>query len=295
MVISGGISKGAYQIGFVKALLQHVGKSEIKAVAGSSIGLFSAYALSADKLPLIECMFRNIDIKKHTELFGQVLFKKFLKREIDAFLSPCDYLEIPVAFPVCFIPVYNVRYFWIKDDYTPIWKKYINAAINYPFLCILPSVLDRRLAIDGGAADNIPIYPLLKRGGEFLGSQENFDLIIALHFDARYDYRREFDTDIPLLDIDLGICNDFKKDHYNFSASYIDEMIRKAEEYGHAVCSKLFSGQCTKEELTKAIGEIYSAEHTARQGNISLDRFFSMLNAFGRAFRSDVSSNHILY
>lgn len=270
-------------------------ESEIKVVTGASMGLLNAYALSAGKLDLIESIYRNIDIRKQTELLGQVLFKKLLDREIDCFLSSYDCLNIPLAFPICFIPVYNVNYYWLKGEYAPLWKKYIKAAINYPFLCITPSFLNHRFAIDGGAADNIPIYPVLKKGSEFLNRGENFDLIIVLHFDARFDYRKEFKTDIPLLDIDLGICNGFIKNHYNFSAVYVDEMISKAEDYGDKICEKLFSGTCSREELLNSVNEIFLAEHSARQGNISMDRLVSMLNTFGKLFRSDVSSNHILY
>lgn len=282
-------------MGFLKSLLKYIDLSEIKVIAGSSIGLMNAYALSAGKCDLVEAMYRSVDISKKGELLKQVLFKKLLIREIDALLSPKDFLGIPLVFPVCHIPIYNVNYYWVLGNYKPIWKQYITAAINFPFLCLFPSWLNHRFAIDGGAADNIPIYPILKKGEEFLGAGEKFDLILALHFDARYDYRKEFKTDVPILDLDLGICNDFKKNHYNFSKEYIDEMFVKAEEYGDVICSKLFDGDCSREGLKKTINEIFIAEHTARQGNISLDRFFSMLNTLGKVFRSDVYCNHILY
>lgn len=264
-------------------------------MAGSSIGVLNGYALSAGKCDQLESMYRNLDITKKTELLGQVLFKNLLKREINSLLSPRDDLKIPFVFPVCHIPLYNVNYYWVKGEYKPVWNKYVIAAINFPFLCVFPSVLNHRFAIDGGAADNIPIYPVLKKGGEYLNPGENFDLIIALHFDARYDYRKDFSTDIPLLDVDLGICNGFKKNHYNFSREYIDEMFSKAEEYGESICKKLFSGSCSRENLEKSINEIFLDEHTARQGNVSMDRLVSMLNTFGKVFRSDVCCNHILY
>lgn len=255
----------------------------------------SAYALSSGKLDLIEAMYRNVDISKKTELLGQVLFKKLLKREISSLLFVGDYLKIPFVFPICRIPVFSPEYYWIKGEYNPVWKQYITAAINFPFLCLFPSFIDRRFAIDGGAADNIPIYPILKRGGEFLEAGDKLDLILALHFDARYDYRKLFKTDVPILDIDLGICNGFKKNHYDFSKAYISEMIEKAEEYGDGICKKLFAAPCTQDSLKEAINEIFLTEHTARQGNVSMDRLVSMLNTFGRAFRSDVYCNHILY
>ena len=275
--------------------MRYVDRSEIKVVTGASMGLLCAYALATDKLDVFEGLYRNINIKNKAELFYQVFFKKLLWKEINEFLSLRDEVTIPLAFPVCYVPLYNVRYFWILGKYNPVWEKYFRAAINYPFLNILPSTLDHRFAIDGGAADNIPIYPLLKKGGEYLGNDEQFDLILVLHFDARFDYRKEFSPDIPVLDMDLGICNNFKKNHYDFSTEYVNEMLEKAEAYGEKICERMFSGDCSKEALQKKADAIFLEEHAARQKNISVDRFFSWLNLIGRALRSDSKCNRRLY
>ena len=270
-------------------------RSEIKVVTGASMGLLCAYALSTDKLDVFEGIYRNINIGNKAELLRQVFFKKILWRQINEFVSLKDEVKIPLAFPVCYVPIYNVRYFWILGKYNPIWEKYFRAAINYPFLNILPSALDHRFAIDGGAADNIPLFPLLKKGGEYLGKGEQFDLILVLHFDARYDYRKEFSPDVPVLDVDLGICNNFKKMHYNFSAEYVDEMLKKGEEYGDKICKRLLTGDVSKEALQQKMDAIFLEEHAARQKNISVDRFFSWLNLIGRVLRHDSNCNRRLY
>lgn len=259
------------------------------------MGMLTAYALSANKLDVFECIFRRIDIVKKSRLFYEVFFKRLLWRTIGDYLEPQDYLEIPMAFPVCRVPLYHLEYYWLLGKYNPYWKQYICAGINFPFLCILPSVLGHRLAIDGGAADNIPIFPLLKKGKEYLGEGEDFDLILVLHFDARYDWRKEFTTDIPIIDLDLGISNGFKKNHYDFSTKYVSEMIEKSEEYGQKICERLFGGDCTREHFRKVADEIFLEEHEARQKNISVDRLFSMLNIIGKALRNDADCNRDLY
>lgn len=295
LVFSGGISKGAYQVGFLKSLFKYVDKEEIKVVTGASMGLLCAYALSADKLDEFEFFWRSVDFGKRSQLFYQVFFKKLIRRTIDGFVSFDDELKIPFCFPVCYVPIWNVKYYWLKGAYNAAWKKYFYAALNYPFLHILPSVLNKRLAIDGGAADNIPIFPVLHSGAQFVPDGGELDLILVLHFDARYDYRRQFATNIPVLDVDLSICNGFKKRHHDFSAQYIAEMIEQAEIYGNKICEKLFSGDCTKEELQQAIDQIFLEEYSARQKQVSLDRFFSMLNVIGRVLRNDNSCEKYLY
>ena len=289
------MSKGAYQIGFTKALLRYIGRDEIKVISGASMGLFVAYSLAADRLDDFEYLYRNIDIGSTPQLFYRVFFKRMLWNYIGEFCSPDDKVEIPLSFPVCRIPLFSLRYYWLSGKYNPCWQKYLRAAINFPFLCIFPSILEHRFAIDGGAGDNIPIYPVLKKGKGFLPAGEDFDLLIVLHFDARYDYRREFTTDIPVLDLDLGICNDFKKNHYDFSKEYVDEMISRAEDYGEKICARLFAGECTREELQDRVDQIFIEEHALRQKNISVDRLFSMLNYLGKALRNDATCHKNLF
>lgn len=294
-MFSGALSKTGYQIGFVKALLKYIERQEIKAISGASMGMLCGYALATDKFDVFEELFRNVDIGKKLQLLYQVFAKDLLRREIKDFVSVSDCVTIPFAFPICYIPIYNVQYYWLRGDYNPIWFKYMFAAVNYPFLHLLPSLLNRRLAIDGGAADNIPLFPLLGKGRDFLPEGENFDLVIVMHFDARYDYRRDHSTDVPILELDLSICNNFNKSHYNFSAEYVAEMIDKAEQYGDEIFGKLFGGDCSAEHFRQVIDEIFLREHALRQQNVSLDRMLGWLNQVGKLLRNDADCNKKLY
>lgn len=258
------------------------------------MGTMLAYAVSANKLDVLEQMYRSIDISKKIDLMYEVFLRGLLKKTLSEFTSLEDRLEIPMAFPVCRVPLFSVRYYWIGDRFDPCWERYLRAAMNFPFLCIFPEILERRFAIDGGAADNIPLFPILKQRAQLLHG-ESFDLILVLHFDARYDHRKDFTTEIPILDLDLGICNEFKKNHYDFSAEYVDEMISRAEAYGMSICRELFTGQCSKEELQEKVDGIFLREHTARQKNFSADHFISILNTVGSFLRRDGSCNEFLY
>ncbi|MBO7214511.1 MAG: patatin-like phospholipase family protein [Clostridia bacterium] len=287
IAFSGGISKCAYQLGFTKALLRYVDRSEITAISGSSMGFFSAYALSANKIDRLEWIYRKIDVEKPRDLVYQIAVKGMLVKLIDYYVGPEDVLEIPMCFPVCYFPILSTRYYWIKDEYNPAWKKYIQGATNFPGLYLKPLFKHGRYMLDGGASDNIPIYPLINYPK--LYKEEPLDLIIALHFDARYDNRRYFNDSVPILDLDVTIANDFRKDHFNFSAEYANEMLERGEEYGEQICKKLFTGDCSREGLKKKIGDIFLEEHDRREQNSSVDALFSMINILGRTFRSKSS------
>lgn len=266
--------------------MNYIDREEIKLVSAASGGLFTAYALSADKLDMVENIYRKVDISRKTELLWQVFAKNILGKYLDALMDVSDELEIPICFPVSYLPILSTRYYFIKEKYNRIWRKHIMAATNFPFLKIIPSFLHGRIAIDGGAVDNIPLYPIFRNKRPVYEDGE-LDLIIALHFDARYDYRAEFTTDIPVLEIDLSACNGFNKAHYDFSHAEIEHRLKTSYEYGDKLCSRLFGGECTEEELKKTIDEIFLEEHTARQKSFSSDRLVTILNVIAKALRSD--------
>lgn len=255
------------------------------------MGMFTAYALSTDKLNALEFIYRNIKISKTRELLWQVCVKNLLSDMINSFLSIEDRLRVPVYFPVTFIPFFSVKYFGLCGRYIPSWKKYMNAGTNFPFLRIRPDILNRRLAIDGGAIDNIPLYPLLKSVDE----DNKPDLIFVLHFDSRYDYRKEFVTDIPIVELDLGICNNFSKDHFNFDEQYVDDMLKLSYQYGKKICDILFDGELNKESLQQKADEIFVSEHQQRQQHRSADGLVSVLNIVGKALRDDLQCMVKLY
>ncbi|MDE7265260.1 MAG: hypothetical protein K2N52_03195 [Clostridia bacterium] len=249
--------------------------------------MFTAYALSADKLDLLERLYRKVDISKKSELFWQMFAKNLLSKYLNALLSPADELEIPVIFPVCYIPLIT-RYYWVYGQYNRVWKKYMNAATTYPFLRLVPSFIKGRMAIDGGAVDCIPLYPLLKNVTPF-GEIQDPDVIIVLHFDAQYDYRKTFKTDIPVLDLDVSYCNGFSKAHYDFSGEVIKERLQKSYEYGDSIGKKLFSEDLTKEQMQAAVNGIFMEEHAARQQQFSIERLVTILNVISKSFRRDTN------
>ena len=251
------------------------------------MGLFTAYALATDKLAILQDIYREINISHSMELFRQVCFKNLLSRAMNSFFSPEDQVKIPICFPVTYIPILSTRYFWIYENYNPFWKKYFLAAANFPFICGVPRILERKIATDGGAVDNIPLYPLIKLQDEILPNTSKLDLIFVLHFHPRYDYRKEFKTDIPILDLDVSLHNDFKKRHFDFSRDYIDEMISSAHEYGTYIGKKIFGAPISKNSLVKRVNEIFLSEHKDRQWHDSADGFLTVFNTIGKALRND--------
>jgi len=259
------------------------------------MGLFTAYALSAGKLDELEDMYESVDISKPLRLFWEVGARGLLDRAMNSFFALGDRLNFPVCFPLTSIPILSTRYFWIDGDYNPYWKKYIRAATNFPFLCGFPRIIDKRITTDGGAVDNIPLYPILKMQDEYLTTKEKLDLIIVMHFHPRYNYRKEFKTNIPILDLDVSLNNDFKKRHFDFSREYINEMLESSFEYGNKIGKKLFGGNLTRASLSKRVDEIFLSEHAQRQWHSSVDGILTLFNALGKSMRDNSNCNNRLF
>lgn len=193
-------------------------RDEIVMIAGASMGMFTGYALAADKLDELEHIYRSIDIPKKSELFWQVFAHDLLAATTESIVKAGDVLDIPFCFPVCVLSLCPVRY-----------------------------------------------------------------------------YRKDFQPEIPVLDVDISICNGFKKEHYNFSHEYLCEMLEAGERYGEELCKELFTGDVSREGLQKKADEIFLREHGERQRHISVDRLFSMLNTIGKLLRRDAANIKKLY
>lgn len=295
LVYSGGISKCAYQIGFTQALLEYIPYSSIKVISGASMGAFTAYALATNKLSEIQDIYESINISNCFDLFWQVCSKNLLSSAMNSFFSLNDKVHIPICFPITYIPLLTTKYFWIYGNYNPFWKNYFESAVNFPFICGMPKIIEHRLAIDGGAVDNIPLYPIIKMQSEFLTAREQLDLIIVMHFHPRYNYRKEFKTDIPILDIDVSINNDFKKRHFDFSQDYVKEMIISSREYGIQISKKIFGKGISRNSLRKRINDIFISEHTERQWHDSADGLLTVFNTIGKTLRNDRKCSKKLY
>jgi predicted acylesterase/phospholipase RssA len=83
IVFSGGIAKGAYQIGFCKAFESLIPKDKIVAISGSSIGAWNAAMLLHSSTKSAEEAWINIDIKGLRQVIKILFSRLFLYKQLD--------------------------------------------------------------------------------------------------------------------------------------------------------------------------------------------------------------------
>lgn len=188
LVLSGGMLKGAYQLGALKSISKWIPRGCIKCVSGASIGALNAYAYLTDKLEIAEKLW-NLDPQKWgCSNFGRLMKSPHLYALIDQIQDSKDYID-----PLFYIPLLNIstrrlEYINMKRSDPKARTLGLKASITLPPFKHAVRLLDSYY-YDGAMIDNIPVNPLVK---------EDLDYIICIYFD-REDFsfeNTEFDQKV---------------------------------------------------------------------------------------------------
>lgn len=278
IVLGGGAVKGAYQIGFLKALLQHVGKEEIKAISCSSIGVLNGYALASNKFDQVYDIWKNLNFETPIDVIANVWENKLLKNIIANMVTANDHLQFPVYTSVCFLPLISLKYYKFEGDYKRDWSKLVSGATFFPLFSGGLKFYHGQIAVDGGMIDNIPLKPLAE--------EEDLDLIFVLHFQPQYKVPQKYrNKKTVIIDLDVSSQNQFRKYFVNFNKYIIDDMLYSGYQYGNHICSTLFAGERTLDSVRNAAAKIYDAEREFRANHPTLNRV-SKANKFFAPLRN---------
>lgn len=199
LVLSGGGSRGAYEIGAYQALLDM--DIAIDMVVGSSIGAMNAYVIAQKKLETAKAFWMSL---RTDEVFDRSLSgKNFgasfdgIKKLLDANFSEEAVRSSDIDFGICTVKLpeefrrdgsldfslfkealskmrIEVLKLWTEDIAEGKMLDYVLASCScYPI--VVPYEIDGQKYVDGGFADYLPVSMVLERGA---------DRIIAVTLDA---------------------------------------------------------------------------------------------------------------
>lgn len=273
LVLSGGVAKGAYQAGFLKALEEEMGSNHITSISCASIGLFSGYAFAAKKTDLLCDIWRRIHFDSSVDLAYEVWFKHYFKDLIGELVCKDDVLNIPVYAPICYVfPLIRMEYCKLYGRRIKNWDKFMLGAVSYPFLSGGVHFFRGQITFDGGVMDNIPVFPLIK--------YENPDAILILHFEAGYRPRRKYLlSGIPIVDYDISLNDIYRRHSFDFHGDTLLARLDRGYEYGKEICGKLFhGGENRLEEFCCAAERQKKMELKQRLDNITFETWVQRLN-----------------
>lgn len=278
LVLSGGVAKGAYQAGFLKAFNEEFGdNNEIVAISCASIGMFSGYALSAGKVDQLIELWEDIHFDSTPDLLLNVWARNFLKITIHKLLEPGDELKIPVVSPCALLPLAHVSWGKMQGEFQNCWYNFFHGSIAFPFLTGAPRLYRYQFAIDGGAVDNIPVLPFV------LDKSLDCDLIMIVHFEASYTVRNRYSArGIPIIEYDISQGSFLRRHSFHFQNSLIKTYIQDGYRYGKRICSELFNkGQHDLPTLLAVARRHHNEEFGMRMNSRgTFETFVQRLNEF---------------
>ena len=280
LVLCGGMVKGAYQIGVLKALREFIDRENIKYVSATSIGTIVAYSYLQDKLDMFEQLWlehEQFNVRsflrsplKRSNILDEVskIAENHQKIESDFFVTCLDINKMHLDY----VNLKNVNESQIED--------YLKAAISFSPMFKAIEIGNSKY-IDGAVIDNIPVKPL---------ANCDFDYIIVVHFDKdNYVYPNLKNKNI--IEINFDVTTSISK-----SLSFNEESSRLMIHKGYSTAKQIFSlifaeGIDNMKYITNSINYL-NQNFTQKNYIISVDVLMDRLNSFTKKFvYNDIKQN----
>lgn len=155
LVLSGGMGKGAYEIGALTAISEFFDPSDFEYVSAASVGVLNTYAFLTNNLPKAREIWESVNLKGEKRFITSVLKSTFLQ---DVITSIVSHEKIDKNFYVPLLDLGNreLLYYNFKDISPDEAAPYLRASIAMPFYNKGVVIGDKAL-YDGAVVDNIPI------------------------------------------------------------------------------------------------------------------------------------------
>lgn len=172
LVLSGGMGKGAYQVGALTALNEFFHPSDFEYVSAASIGVLNTYAYLTGNIKKAHDIWEAVNLQGDKRFITSVLKSSFLQNIITSIITDS---EIPNSFYVPLLDLADKELNYYNFSEIPCCKieQYLRASIAMPFYNKGVSIGSKML-FDGAVIDNIPIFPVLKN---------ELNYVICIYFD----------------------------------------------------------------------------------------------------------------
>ena len=229
LVLSGGMAKGAYQIGVLKAISRFLKPDDFSVLSCASVGALNGYVFMTRQLDAAEQMWRDMCSEGTRSYINSILRSTYLQNSISRVCSSAAKIEKPFYIPLLDYKERTLVYRDMMKTASDIYPDYLRASVAMP-LYNKPVVIGNQSFFDGAMIDNIPVFPLINHEP---------DIVICNHFD-NYFYTFEnscFDKKvIPLIYQTRSV-----RESFLFSRNAIDTMIQSGFQQTYEKLYPIFS------------------------------------------------------
>ena len=266
VVLAGAASKGAYEIGALRAIEDAFGIENIKCVSSASIGSIVAQAHGMGKSQDLENVWKNLDPKK----YGRFILSYSGNKEILDMIVDTLSEEHKLPYEL-YVSVWN--YTKKKVEYIPFHEldkehlaQYLRGAIAIPILTA-GHIVDGERILDGAFLDNIPVYPLIDK---------DLDYIFCIYFDNRKYFFENDDFNKKIVKI-YDFPNEKMLELMVFNPKSMEGMIQYGYDYTMKTIKELFTSD-DPEDVYKAIAERDENTEAAHKPRLTADIVLTGIN-----------------
>jgi len=246
LVLSGGMAKGALQLGALYALNEFIPLKEIKYITCASVGTLNGYAYMTGKLEKAKQMWSELCSNGKKMGLTKFLRSDILQQDIVGLYDPEDLVSSEFYCSLLELSSQNIVY----KDFSKVDKEkiplYLKASVALP-VCNRAVQVDGSGYYDGAVVDNIPVFPLLDR---------EIDYVICIYFDdICYKFENtEFDNKI----IKITFPNETSlRQSFVFQQDSIDKMLEEGYEKAKNILKEYFSdGYDNLEQIYRNIDHV---------------------------------------
>ncbi len=273
LILSGGMAKGAYQVGALRAIGEYLSPSDIQYVSVASVGIVNAMAHFSGQLDWAENKWLHINDKKEKLFLSSVLKSQYFADLVDE----ASHFPVPIEkmyVPILNIPSREVIYPNLANETPEDKAMYVKAAVAFPPFTKAVKIHGRSY-YDGALVDDIPFYPLIAC---------DLDYVICIYFDS---YNYVFETDAftgRVIKIPFESDSKFLKTSFWFARESIEQMIEEGYQTAKAALDEVFAdGVENTERIYEHIRE-RDARHVGDTMRITGDVIVSRANEVFRRF-----------
>ncbi len=273
LILAGGMGKGAYQVGALKAINKIFPRENFPYISASSIGALNGYGFSCGKIDQVEKAWRSVNAVSDNITVSELLKSDYIKRAISEVTVQNPVAKV-LSFPLLTLEVRERKIHYIdiaSEKDADRRSKLLCASIAVP-LFGRAVYIDGVKYWDGAVVENMPITPIK-------AYDNDVDFYIAIYFDSTL----KFFDDPSLSRKTLKICFDdgtLIKNATCLTKKSINTMIAEGEEKTSQILSFLVpdSGEIDKDRILDKIAFLSTLQNEERAKLISSSRALSALN-----------------
>lgn len=256
LVLSGGMGKGAYQIGALRVITEYIKPEDFTMVSASSVGAVNAYSFLIGHLDDMTGIWESANPEGRRQFITYVLKSPFIQDTIETIAGWGGSVPCPLYIPLLNLAKRKLSYYDFSAVSQDDIRSYLTASVAMPFYNKGVKIADEVL-YDGAVVDNIPVYPLIDK---------DLDYIICICFDDSNFIFESPDFEKKLIKLTFH-DGKFISNSVIIRQESIRTMLKDGEEYASSQLSRIFS--CGTDDID-AVHEAIRARNMAAKENTGL-------------------------